>query len=89
MYGSNSAFLKSAYFAVNGFDLSIDQFNRCAMQQEEEFLFYRKLCSIGTVLFEVQASCFTSIRSHAYNTMREQRLTDSKYQEEIIRGERF
>ena len=89
MSGANSAFLKSVYFTVNGFDLSTDQFNREAIAAEEEVYFRRKLTYLGTVIFEVQAPCFTFQRQYAGQALREQRLVNTKYGEEIIRGERF
>lgn len=89
MSGSNSAFLKSAYLAVDGFDLSVDQFDRISIASEEEVYFRRKLCSIGTVIYEVKAPCFTSMRPHGGKAQQDQRMISTSYQKEIVRGERF
>ena len=89
MYGSNSAFRKSAYFTVRGFDLTTDQFDRVQIAAEEEVYFRRKLVNLGTVVFEGQAPCFTFQRKHGGQAFREQRLIETKYQEEVVRGERF
>ncbi len=89
MNGGNSAFLKSSYFTVNGFDLSIDQLDRETMIIEEEIYFYKKLTQIGTVVIENKATCFSISRPNAGQVMREQRLIETKYQKEIVRGERF
>ena len=88
MSGGGSAFLKKAYFAVNGFDLSIDQFNRQEIQIEEEIVFPAKLKTLGKVVFELKACCFTSGR-HLYVKAERQERTKSKYTQEIERGERF
>lgn len=87
--GANSAFLREAYFNVNGFDLSIDQFNREEMVVEEEILFLRKLRSIGKVVFNIQACCFAPVRGHSRELLIEQRRTKTKYEREVVRGERF
>jgi len=88
MSGSSSAFLRNAYFAVNGFNLSIDQFNRQEIQIEEEMVFPAKLKTLGKVVFELKACCFTSGR-HLYIKVERQERTKSKYAQEIERGERF
>jgi glycosyltransferase involved in cell wall biosynthesis len=88
MPGSGSAFLKKAYFAVNGFDLSINQFDRQEMQIEEEIVFLAKLKTLGKVVFDMKACCFTSGRHLSIKTERYER-TKSKYVQEIERGERF
>lgn len=87
MSGANSSFLKSAYFAVGGFDLSIDQFNREAVAIEAEVYFRRKLTYIGTVVYEMKAPCFTSTRGFGVKATTERPVT--KYEKEIARGERF
>ncbi len=89
MNGGNSAFRKSAYFTVGSFDLSIEQNDRESIMLEEEIYFYRKLCQIGIVNYEIKAPCFTSVRPHGGQSLIDQRQIKTKYQEEIIRGERF
>lgn len=88
MSGSGSAFLRKAYFTINGFNLSIDQFNRQEMQIEEEMVFPAKLETLGKVVFELKACCFTSGR-HLYVNVEKQEHTKSTYVQEIERGERF
>jgi len=85
MSGSGNAFLKKAYFAVNGFDLSIDQLNRQEIQIEEEIVFPAKLKTIGRVVFELKACSFTSGRHLELKDIR----SKSKYVQEVKRGERF
>jgi len=89
MCGSNSAFLKSAYFAVDGFDLSVNQFDRVSIASEEEVYFRRKLCSIGTVVYDTKVPCFTFTRPHGGQSQIEQRMISTDYQKEIVGGERF
>lgn len=87
--GANCAFKKETYFKVGGFDLSIDQFNREEVFMEEEYVLRGKLRSLGEVVFDIQACCFTSMRHLGHRTLKEQRLPMNKYQSEIARGERF
>lgn len=89
MSGANSAFLRKAYYAVGGFDLSIDQFSREEIITEEEIVFYGKLRSVGEVVFEIKAPCFTIERGHAPKVLIEQRMAKTEYLREIERGERF
>jgi len=85
MSGSGSTFLKKSYFAVNGFDLSIDQFNRQEMQVEEEIVFPAKLRTLGKVVYELKACSFASGRHLEIKDIR----SKSKYVQEVKRGERF
>jgi len=87
--GACSAFRKEAYFKVGGFDLSINQFNAEEMMIEEEVVFAGKLRYIGKIIFELRAPCFTTWRSGGRKTVIEQRLSKSKYYQEVARGERF
>ena len=87
--GANSAFLKKAYYKIGGFDLQIDQFSREEMQREEEVLLYRRLKTIGEVVFDLRIPCFTILRGLGYKTLDEQRLPTNEYQKEMIVGERF
>lgn len=85
MSGSGNAFLRDAYFKVNGFNLSIDQFNREEMLIEEEMVFPAKLKTLGKVVFESKACSFASGR----HLERIDTRPKSKYAQERIRGERF
>lgn len=64
MPGSNGAFLRSAYFDVGGFDLSINQFDSSLMVKEEEYDFPDRLRRLGRVVWEWKAPCFTSTRRY-------------------------
>ncbi|MCS7387097.1 MAG: glycosyltransferase [archaeon GB-1867-005] len=48
--GRASAFRKWAYFAVGGFDLTVNQGNWKQLELEEEIRFYRKLKQLGKVV---------------------------------------
>jgi glycosyltransferase involved in cell wall biosynthesis len=87
--GGNSAFRKSAYFEVGGFDLTIDQRDRVQVAYEEEINFGDRLRQIGKVVYDVNAPVFTSMRSMGarYIIETERRLTP--LQTEIKEGERF
>ena len=86
--GANSAFLKEAYYKVGCFDLSIDQFDREQIVTEEEIVFFNKLTSIGKVIFDLQACCFAPIRGRGKRFYKEYR-PETKYQKEVLQGERF
>jgi hypothetical protein len=60
--GSNSAFLREAYFESGGFDLSTDQTDIWAMVLEEELKFAARLDRVGKVVYDWQAPVFTSAR---------------------------
>jgi len=62
MYGSNGAFLRSAYYRTGGFDLSIDEFNQDEIEKEEEHLFPSRLKMIRRVDWNWQATIFSSAR---------------------------
>ena len=62
MPGSNSAFLKTAYHKVGGFNLTINQRNWRKMVAEEEYAFPNRLRRLGTVVWEWKAPSFTSCR---------------------------
>lgn len=62
MPGSNSNFLKQAYYEVGGFNLSIDQGSVAQMIAEEEYAFPKRLRKIGKVAWEWTAPSFTSGR---------------------------
>lgn len=64
MYGSNGAFLKQAYYEADGFDLDIDQFNAQQMMHEEEHYFPFRLKRLGRVVWDWQATVFSSARRH-------------------------
>jgi cellulose synthase/poly-beta-1,6-N-acetylglucosamine synthase-like glycosyltransferase len=51
MTGRGSAFRKSAYFEVGGFNLAVNQENIRELWLEEEFLFYRRLRSRGRIAY--------------------------------------
>jgi len=87
--GASSAFRKEAYFKVGGFDLSINQFSAEEMMIEEEVVLAGKLRYIGKTIFELRAPCFTTWRSGGRKTVIEQRLSKSKYYQEVAKGERF
>jgi len=86
--GANSAFRKEAYSAIGGFDLTTNQFDREEIAAEEEVALYLKLSKLGTIVFEAQAPGFTILRAHG-EAMKDQRIADTHYQKEIVRGERF
>jgi hypothetical protein len=86
--GANSAFRKEAYLAVGGFDLATNQLDRTEIAAEEEVALYLKLSKLGTIVFETQAPGFTILRAHG-EAMKEQRIVDTHYQKEIVKGERF
>lgn len=89
MSGANAAFKKDIYFKVGGFDLSINQSDIEEMLIEEEIVFLGKLKHFGKVIFNIQAICFAATRSGGRKALIEQRLAQSKYQQEVARGERF
>lgn len=89
MSGANSAFRKEAYFKIGGFNLDIDQFNHEQIWTEEEFKFLTKLQTLGVVIFDPQVVCFSMFRGAGRSSVIEQRLNESKYYEEVARGERF
>jgi glycosyltransferase involved in cell wall biosynthesis len=62
MLGTNSAFLKSAFYEVGGWNLNIDQSNAIELQLEEEEIFARRLSQVGEVVFDPKAPAFTSPR---------------------------
>jgi glycosyltransferase involved in cell wall biosynthesis len=62
MPGSNSAYLKSAYMQVGGFNLGIDQFNNADIMQEEEYEFPRRLREVGKVVWLWKVPAYTSAR---------------------------
>lgn len=64
MPGSNSAFLKTAYYKVGGFNLTINQQNSTEMVAEEEYAFPNRLRRLGTVVWDWKAPGFTSARRH-------------------------
>ena len=88
IHGANSAFLKDTYLKVNGFDLSIDQFDLEEMLMEEQYVFLGKLRHFGKVIFDLQACCFALRTRGGHRTVIEQRL-NGEYYKEIARGERF
>ena len=65
MPGSNSTFLKTAYFETGGFNLTINQRNSAEMVAEEEYAFPNRLKRFGTVVWEWKAPSFTSARRYA------------------------
>lgn len=89
LHGANSAFRRDAYFKVGGFDLSTNQLSIQEMLVEEQLVFLAKLRTLGEVVFDLQASCFTSTRSAGRQTVIEQRISKSKYYQEVAQGERF
>lgn len=79
MRGSNSAYWKSVYYEVGGFDLGIDQFNGKEILQEEEFNFFNKLQQVGKVVIDFSLGVRTSTR----------RVFDNEFIDEINEGTRF
>jgi len=61
MYGSNSAFLKDAYYITGGFNLNVNQLNSEELQPEEEIYFRDRLQKVGKVVFEY-SPVFTAFR---------------------------
>lgn len=88
LHGASSAFLRSSYFKVGGFDLSTNQFDIEDIMAEEEVAFYLRLKQLGNIVFDLQACCFHIQRGLHGNVAKELRLTD-KRSLEIARGERF
>lgn len=50
--GCAQAFRRDAFFAVGGYDLSINQFDWRIMVSEEEFKFPQRLVQIGKIIYE-------------------------------------
>ena len=61
-FGSNSAFLRKAYFMSGGFNLSIDQQDSKKMVDEEEVLFKERLQAFGKVVYQPDNPIITSAR---------------------------
>lgn len=78
--GRNSAFRKEAYLGIGGFDLGIDQQDRAAMIDAEEFTFAQRMKDAGTVIYEPRA-CVLNSRLALF--------APEKYRAERARGERF
>jgi len=81
MRGSNSAFRKSAYQQVGGFNLNIDQLN-LKIYLEEEVGFQRRLRKLGLTIYDWQAPIFTSNRRFPWSQ-------DEAFLQEVRRGLRF
>jgi len=79
LYGSNSAFRRNAYFQSGGFNLAVNQLHGPSILREEEFNFYSRMREVGEVVFDRQATAFTSDR----------RFTDKEFQEQVSSGVRF
>lgn len=62
MFGSNCAYLRSAYARCGGFKLNIDQTDSRRMIEEEEMMFWNRLSDIGQVYFDRSNYVVTSNR---------------------------
>lgn len=80
MRGQCSAYLLEAYYRVGGFR-DIDQMDREAMIEEEEFEFARRLAIVGKVVFDDMLICYTSARHFLHS--------DLDYEQERASGQRF
>jgi glycosyltransferase involved in cell wall biosynthesis len=78
--GRNSAFRKAAYYDSGGFNRAINQQDRAAMIDEEEFTLARRMKDAGVVIYEPKA-CVLSSRLAS--------LAPEKYRRERADGERF
>lgn len=67
LYGSNSAFLKTAYYQTGGFNLNIDQRDSNLMVNEEEVLFKMRLRVVGRIAYQHDNPVVTSTRRFATN----------------------
>ncbi|GAI26060.1 unnamed protein product, partial [marine sediment metagenome] len=85
--GRNSAFRRSAYFQIGGFDLSVNQFDRGELQNEEEIRFLARMKSVGKVVFVWNASMFRSERMMPVTLEMDGRI--EKYKREIAQKVRF
>lgn len=65
IWGRNSAVRTSAYEAMGGFDLTINQLDRWAMVMEEEMRFFRELEKIGKVVYVLRAGMYKTERERA------------------------
>lgn len=61
-YGGGCALLTDAYYAIGGYDLTVNQFDRNALRKEEEFLFLQRLKQLGKVIVDSQATLWVSSR---------------------------
>lgn len=68
------------YYSVGGFNLNINQQDRTAMIDEEEFSFAQRMKAIGVVIYEPKA-CVLALRSVLF--------APETYQQERVKGERF
>jgi len=87
--GSSSAFRRQAYFEVGGYDLSINQFDRAEIVQEEEVNITNKLKTIGKVKFDLKAPCLTSPRFWYCFAPEIPSEETYRYCATVISGERF
>lgn len=61
--GSNQAVRKEAFFAIGGFPVYGDQFDRVFLREAEEVGFCLRLKQVGKVVFDTQATAYFSARS--------------------------
>lgn len=80
-FGSNSAFLRKAYFMSGGFNLSIDQTDSKKMIDEEEVLFRNRLAAFGNIEYQPDNPIYTSSRRFSRK--------DKSFCMAIAKGERF
>lgn len=85
--GRNSAFRREAYVNIGGFDLSVDQFDRGELQNEEEVKFLARMKNVGKVVFVWNASIFRSERMMPVTLEMDGRI--EKYKREIAQKVRF
>lgn len=76
--GGNSAFRREAYYATGGWR-KVDELDAVAMVREEELAFGYRLASLGQVVKDPLAYCYTSAR----------RWFEARHAGERQRGERF
>lgn len=88
MHGSNSAHTHSAFYAVGGFDLGIDQFDSRQLQPEEEIHFMRRLKKIGKFAYS-WSPVFSSFRRHRCHACAAPECPDYAYCREVGGGVRF
>jgi len=60
IYGRNSAFRKSTYFAMGGFNIKVDQTDLVEMIDEEEIIFRRRMEKMGKIAY-VNAPCLHQV----------------------------
>ncbi len=83
--GCNSGFRRWAYFEAGGFDLSVDEFDRMEIWQEEEWDFRKRLEEVGKVEHVTNSGILTSDRHMPFTLSETDYTTWKKEREEGLR----